>query len=270
MCFKSATVSQQDQVLLREQAGLADEQFRDHQARFVPRVERPLIDYINDIERPNVEAKRALETAGRRFDVGSGVADRNYRRLGVNLTGLQRESLESRRKLAKTSTKVAQANRAYEATQDHQDQSRMGIIQLGRGIDAGASANLNAAAGLEAGRAQRNAQAKANSHNSMLNAGLTIGGAAIIASDKKKKKNRKKIPRGKALKEVRGMPIESWEYKDGAGPKGKHLGPMYQNSPDRIKAAGEKALDLHDELQLGMAAIKDLADKVDRLERGGR
>ena len=268
MCFKSATVDSRDKVLLSKQAQLAGELFKDHQQRFVPRVERPLLDYIDDDSQPLVEAERAKGEAGKRFDIGSGIADRNFRRMGVNLTKNQRDSLESRRKLAKTSSGVAEATRGYEQTKDYQKGLRTSAIQLGRGIDAAASSNLNAAAGIEAGRAQRNAQAKANAHNSLVNTALTVGGAAVVASDKNKKKNRKKMPEGKALKQVRGMPVETWEYKKGAGPSGKHVGPMYQNSPDRIKAKGKKAIDLHDELQMGMAAIQDLANKVDRIERG--
>ena len=270
MCYKSAKVDEKDKVLLRKQAQIAGEMFADHQARFVPRVEQPLLEYIDDDSQPLVEAERAKAGASSRFDIGSNVADRNFRRMGVNLSKNQRDSLESRRKLAKTSSGVAQSTRAYEQTKDYQEGLRSNAIQLGRGIDAAASSNLNAAAGLEAGRAGRNAQAKANAHNSFVNTAVQLGTTAAVASDKKKKKNRKKIPEGKALKEVRGMPIESWEYKKGAGPKGTHVGPMYQDAPDRIKSKGRKAIDVHDELQMGMAAIKDLANKVDRMERGMR
>ena len=268
MCFKGAEVSSSDQVTQRKQAALAQEQYDDHQERYVPNVEKPLLDYIQDKGQPEVEAQKALTQSYQKFDQANDMADRNNRRYGVNLTQKQKESLDSRRNLAKVSSGISNSTQARNQTDDYQGALRDSVIQLGRQIEAGGSTNLNSAAGMEAGRANRNAQNKANAHNSMVNTGLQAGGMALLAfSDKNKKKNRKKVDGKSALAKVRGMNIEKWEYKKGQGPKGEHTGPMYQNAPEEIKRKDVKAIDIHDEVQMGMAAIKEIADKVDRIER---
>lgn len=71
-----------------------------------------------------------------------------------------------------------------------------------------------------------------------------------------------------ALAEVRGMKLKNWRYKDGVGPDtAMHRGPMAQDAPDSITNREKTMINVHDELQLGMGAIQELAAKVDRMER---
>lgn len=114
-----------------------------------------------------------------------------------------------------------------------------------------------------AGGLQQQSQIDAQRNQNMLSGIGTIGGGVLAAfSDVDLKKNINNFTE-KDLKEcydqVIKMDLYNWEYKDNTGlPKGNHIGPMYQEVNDNIKAEDRtvKALDMHKEHMLIAGALK--------------
>lgn len=104
-------------------------------------------------------------------------------------------------------------------------------------------------------------------------AGSFLGGsgfAKMIDSDKNKKKDIKPVSDEAALEAVKDTPVSSWQYKDGAGDGGSHVGPMAQHVQKTMgeqAAPGGKMVDLVSLNGVNMAATAALARKVDKLAK---
>lgn len=115
-------------------------------------------------------------------------------------------------------------------------------------------------------------QLQAESANSAALGGLFQGiGTAVGSyfSSKKYKENKKAIPEGRGLSMLKQMPVEEWDYKQGApGDGGHHIGPYYE---DYAKATGSsnglRAIPIQDSIGITMKAVQDLDAKVDKLAK---
>lgn len=98
-------------------------------------------------------------------------------------------------------------------------------------------------------------------------------GSTMIAgflSDKNAKKNVKPISDEQALQAVEKTPVSEWDYKDGEGDGGTHVGPMAQHvraTMGEQAAPGGKQIDPITMNGINMAAIAALSRKVDKLAK---
>lgn len=93
-----------------------------------------------------------------------------------------------------------------------------------------------------------------------------IGGAlgtVIGASSKGFKEDKKPID---ALGAVKKMPVESWKYKKGIADEGHHVGPYAEDFKAATGMGDGKTIDLISQLGLTLGAVRQLAQKVDKLE----
>lgn len=92
----------------------------------------------------------------------------------------------------------------------------------------------------------------------------------MALSDETKKEAVKPVGDEQALAAVKDTPVSSWNYKDGQGDGGAHVGPMAQhvqkNMGDKV-APGGKMVDLISLNGVNMAATAALARKVDKLAK---
>lgn len=89
-------------------------------------------------------------------------------------------------------------------------------------------------------------------------------------SDKNAKKKVKPVTDEQALEAVEKTPVSSWQYKEGRGDGGEHIGPMAQhvNKTMGEKAApGGKQIDLITMNGVTMAGMAALSRKVDKLTK---
>ena len=103
-----------------------------------------------------------------------------------------------------------------------------------------------------------------------------VVGSAVSAgkffglSDKNKKKGIKRMSDKEGTRMIRKMPVDSWQYKKGAGDGGKHIGPMAQAAHkaggDRL-APGGKMIDLVNANGITLAAARDLDKRLQRVEK---
>jgi hypothetical protein len=200
--------------------------------------------------------KVELQGYARRMDaanLGRGLASSQATSAGVALNA-------GNSSVANAGVPLAQANQA--------------TATMGQGFNTAIQGN-NSAGNLYGQAAQASAQ-----DNGLMGAlggiaGQFAGSAAgstMLAglSDKNKKKNIKPVSDDKALEAVEKTPVSSWEYKDGAGDGGAHVGPMAQHVKKNMgeKAApGGKMVDLVSLNGTNMAAIAALSRKVDKLTK---
>ena len=92
--------------------------------------------------------------------------------------------------------------------------------------------------------------------------GGTLGGAAIL-SDENIKTDKRPVDDAAILKKVASLPVESWRYK---GDAQKRIGPYAQDFSERF-GGSETGIDPVSAFGVSFAAIKALADKVDKLEK---
>lgn len=93
----------------------------------------------------------------------------------------------------------------------------------------------------------------------------------FIKSDVNTKNVGGKVNTNNALNKVRGLGIDSWEYKDGEGSPGTKIGPMAQDVKEKMGdgvAPNGTKIDLVSLNGINMAAIQELADRVDNMMGG--
>lgn len=95
-----------------------------------------------------------------------------------------------------------------------------------------------------------------------------LGAAGIMAglpmlSDPKAKTDKREISEEEVLAGIETMPVESWRYK---GDTKRRIGPYADDFAERFGGDG-KTIDIPTMFGVSLAAIKALADKVERLER---
>lgn len=113
-------------------------------------------------------------------------------------------------------------------------------------------------------------QAEANSTGSFI--GSVIGGVAMMAgSSEKTKTNVKDVDDAKAMESMREVPVAEWDYKQGEGDGGHHVGPMAEDmqaaAGDGV-APGGKQIDMISSLGMQHAAVRDLDKRLMQLESG--
>jgi hypothetical protein len=118
-----------------------------------------------------------------------------------------------------------------------------------------------------AAQSQADAQSSAGFGNLI---GTGIGVAAklgMFGSSKDYKKNKQEIPEGKALKGIRNLDVEEWDYKDGIEDGGHHIGPYAEDFKREFGLGNGKAISGQDAVGVVMKAIQDLDAKVSNLSR---
>lgn len=118
-----------------------------------------------------------------------------------------------------------------------------------------------------------NAQQQANAQSSagfgqLLGTGIGVAaklGAFGGFSMKEVKENKKKIPEGKALKGIKNLDVEEWNYKKGIEDEGRHIGPYADDFKREFGIGDGIGIKHQDAMGVMMKAIQDLDAKVQRL-----
>ena len=92
----------------------------------------------------------------------------------------------------------------------------------------------------------------------------------MMPSSKKFKENKRKIDHNTVLKGLRRTPVEKWNYKDGQGDGGEHIGPYAEDMQREfgdIAAPGGKAIDIISTMGIALAATQALDAKVEKMSK---
>lgn len=91
--------------------------------------------------------------------------------------------------------------------------------------------------------------------------------AGMARSSKDYKENKKPIKKGSALKALRNLDVEEWDYKPGYADGGHHVGPYAEDFKRETGAGNGKMIAHQDAIGLTMKAVQDLAADVDKLKQ---
>lgn len=255
--------------------------------------------------RRDAEAGKAVADVGMQTDVARQASLRQLERKSVNPSSGKMLDLGNQMSMSEAAAKAGAANKARSLVETQGFARRMDAANLGRGLassqatSAGVAMNAGNSAVNNAGVPLQQAQNAASmmgqgftsaiiGNNSagqlytsagqiqntargqdmqLLAAGMGAS-ATAFASDKNKKKNIKPVTDEQALEAVEKTPVSSWDYKDGAGDGGSHIGPMAQNVQKNMgdKAApGGVQIDPITMNGITMAGVAALSRKVDKL-----
>ncbi|MEW6125024.1 MAG: hypothetical protein AB1698_20660 [Pseudomonadota bacterium] len=67
---------------------------------------------------------------------------------------------------------------------------------------------------------------------------------------------------------MRGMPVEEWTYKEGAGDGGRHIGTYAQDFRRETGKGDGKSIPVIDAIGVTMGAVKELDAKFEQIARG--
>ncbi len=94
-------------------------------------------------------------------------------------------------------------------------------------------------------------------------------GSGAAVSSKALKEGKAPVDPGKAVEAFKNLDVESWKYKDGVADGGRHVGPYAEDVQRELGdevAPGGKQIDMISMSGAQTAAIKGLAEKMDRQE----
>jgi hypothetical protein len=109
-------------------------------------------------------------------------------------------------------------------------------------------------------------QAQQQASGGLFNTLGTVAGAAIMASSKDYKED--KAPARGVLEAVRNMPVETWTYKKGIADEGRHIGPYAEDFQAATGKGDGKSIPVVDAIGVTLGAIRELDEKVSKMERG--
>lgn len=93
--------------------------------------------------------------------------------------------------------------------------------------------------------------------------GTGIGAYAAFASSKTIKENKEGVDG--ALDALDSMPVEKWDYKEGEGDGGTHVGPYAEDFRAKTGLGDGKSINVIDAVGVTMKAVQELNKKVDAL-----
>lgn len=97
---------------------------------------------------------------------------------------------------------------------------------------------------------------------SLLGAGMGLA----FSSDENVKEN-KTAPKRSSRSAIDNMPIEEWDYKDGAGDGGHHIGPYAQDFKRETGMGNGRSINVIDAIGTTMAATKEISGEVHDLAK---
>ncbi|MDB6179008.1 tail fiber domain-containing protein [Paracoccus sp. Z330] len=297
--LKSADVGEQLLSFMKDQSEVTNEWAEEDRSRF-KNVFEPLQDqYIADAKSWDTERRRRSEARDAIADVrlqsrtANGTRVRQAMAMGVNPASGRFQSASQKQGMDQSLAAIGAGNLARDRVQAQGEQKVANAINLGSGMAVNPATSIGLSNGaMQAGAG--GAMSGYNTQGSLLNtqyqqemqayqadqsnasgimgavgtvAGMMSGNPLAMLSSKDAKTDKKAMKDGEALGAVRKMPVETWSYKPGMGDGGAHVGPYAE---DFLQATGKgdgKSIPVQDLVGLTLGAVRDVANKVDRLEK---
>lgn len=241
---------------------------RERQAnarKFTP-LEDQLIGSVQQFQTPAFQAEqgaKALADVEGSFGAEKARADAELQSLGVNPAQGSYGNRNLQLSLARGAARAGAFGGARDATRRLAFDTLAGVS--GRGdAKVGQAIGAASAGASDYTNRQRTLIDYQNSQGDLSGLGSLIGMGFGVLSSRKTKKN--VTPVKGALRQVRQMPAREWSYK---GQQARHTGPMAEDFTRATGKGDGRMLPLADVVGVQQAAIKELDDKVRRLERKG-
>ena len=257
-------------VLQKENAAIAREQYDDFMNRFAP-IQDELNEQAGGNYNIGADVAQAAVDVDQSYQTADQMNQRDQRRYGVRLDPQQQKFLAKQKNLDRSLAMVGAKNKAIETNANRSDGLLQQMMNINRGQAGEALGEFASAAQMEgqSGIADMNRRT-AKYQSNMQTAGniaSTVAMAMIMSSSKDKKKNIKGADSKKALKEVDSMDIKNYQYKDGEGPSGNRTGVIAEEAPEGITALNRKAVNIGDWTAKNTAAIQEIGKQVKSIDK---
>lgn len=292
--LKSAEVGEEYLEFMKGQSAITNKWGAEDRARDM-KVFRPMQDrYIKEANtwdsagRRKSEWKRAVGDVRAQTAITEGMRRRQAMAMGVNPASGAFQAGGRQASIEAALGAAGAGNAARQQVRQEGEAKRAQAINMGSGLAVNPLSSLQTsnsamsagAQGAMGGYGQQGQllntqyqqqmqgyQARQEASGAMWSGIGSIAGMALMSS-REAKENKKPLAKGAALKVVRGLPVDQWDYKPGMGDGGKgHIGTYAE---DFQKATGQgdgKTIPVVSAIGINMGATKDLADKVEKLER---
>lgn len=296
--LKSAATGERYLAFMEDQAAITNEWAGQDRARyqdtFIP-IEDRFIAEAQGYDSPERKQKAAAEAVAdvrQQQMIAQAGNERRMASMGVNPASGRFAGEDRRADTASALAAAGAANTARRQVEATGDAMRANAINLGKGLavnpgtsmglsNGAASSGFNGAmqgyqtqGSLLNTQYQQQMDAYKAKQSSMGALGSAIGSvvgaiewAPIFASSEKIKTDKRKAPG--VLDAVKEMRVEKWRYKDGHGDGGEHVGPYAEEFKAKTGLGDGKSISVIDAVGVTMGAVKELADKVDRMDKKG-
>ncbi|MBM2322655.1 MULTISPECIES: tail fiber domain-containing protein [Marivita] len=244
-----------------------------------------------DYSKVEGDVRRSVADVAMQFDGAQGQADRRNAAMGVNPASGRALSMRRSSELAEAAARAGAGNNTRlqsRAAAEAESEGRMAnVLNIGRSMavnpatSLGMGSNAMQAGGqgamqgynqqaniLSAEHGQRMQSWQAN-QNSMMGTlggiGQLVGAGVSLFSSKDMKTDKKPVKRS-MLDAVKKMPVEEWTYKPGVADEGRHIGPYAQDFQAATGKGDGETIPLQDMMGVTLAAIQELAAKVDQMQ----
>lgn len=286
--LKASETGEQYLDFMREQAavtnGWAETDRARYQNTFVPIEDSYIKDALSydSPERKAQAASQAVADVRQQQAIAQASGERRLSSMGVNPAS-GRFAGEARR--ANTAGALAAAGGANTARRQIEaigDSKRANVVNMGKGLAVNPATSM----GISNGAMSSGFQGAMNGYNqqgNLLNTqyqgqlqswqanqqkqaaiGQAFGSAigAFMSSEDTKENKR---PVQGVLDAVKEMRVEKWRYKNGKGDGGEHIGPYAEEFAEKTGMGNGREISVIDAIGVSMGAIKELAQKVDKL-----
>lgn len=285
----SAQTGQNYLKFMKGQAAISNQwaaEDRDRYKTVFQPMEDQLVADAASYDSPARQEAAAREAAADVQISGKMAADQRMRdamAMGVNPASGRFLNAAAKAGQAQSLAEAGSRNMARRTIRQLGEAKRADVVNLGRGmaVNPGTSLGLaNGAAssgfqGAMAGYGQQGSLLNQQYQNRMAqweaNQGLMGGlgqavGTVIGMFSSEDMKTDKAKPRS-LLKAVEKMRVEKWRYKDGVADEGTHVGPYAEEFKRETGLGDGRTIAFQDAIGVTMGAVKEVADKVSKLER---
>lgn len=285
----SARTGQDYLAFMKNQAAISTPWAIEDRARYVNTF-RPVEDQIiadaKTYDSPLRQAEAANEAAAD-VSLSNRLAGDQMKReamaMGVNPNSGR--FLATRGKMA-TAGALAEAgarNTARRTVRTIGDAKRADVANMGRGLalnpgtSLGLSTNAMSAGfqGAMAGYGQQGSllvedhkrRMDAWEANQGMFGGLGRAIGSIVGAFSSEDLKTEKRPVRDLTKAIKSMRVEKWRYKDGVADEAEHIGPYAEEFQKATGVGDGRTIKFQDAIGVTMGAVKEIAEKVDRIER---
>ena len=281
----------------------AQSQWEHYQKTYLPVENQMAADAMAEgsPQQQAAEAAQAGATVRSQFDAGRAAQGRDFARMGVNPNSGRFVAADQASRSAEAAAEAGAMNTARTNARLRGIAMRSGVAQFGRNmpqtgiasdalaLNAGSSAVNTGTSGINAANAGVNSALPwySTSTNTMLGQygaqmqgyqadqeamaglfqGLGMAGGMAMKSSKEWKEKRGDVTPSKVVAAIKTLPVDKWAYKRTASEDGaEHIGPYAEDFKKRFGVGDGKHISVIDAIGVTLAAVKGVAQKVDRLE----
>ncbi|WP_238368290.1 tail fiber domain-containing protein [Mesobacterium pallidum] len=294
--LKSAELGEDFFAWMQGQADITNDWAEEDRNRYLE-VFRPVEDrYIADAaswsspERKAMEADKAVADVRQQQAIQRQANERSLIASGVDPRSGRYQAETQKQGNAEALAAAGAGNMARSRVDDTARQMQSNVINMGNGMAVNPATSIglsNTAAGAGFNGAINGYEAQGDllnqqygqqmasweaSQNGLAGIGSALGqiaGAFLPAgflSSKEAKENKREAPG--ILDALEGVPVERWNYKEGLGDGGEHVGPYAEDFTAATGLGDGKTINVADAFGITLGAVKELNAKVDKLTKG--